>query len=90
MTSDEAFVAAIKTDWRAATLSARERAICEYAEMITLDATRVTPATLDGLRAIGFDDRGITQIAVIASFFNYINRMADALGVGRPDAGSGG
>ena len=55
----------------------------EYSETITKDATQVSTATLDGLRAQGFDDTGIMQIAVIASWFNYINRMADALGVGR-------
>jgi hypothetical protein len=35
------------------------------------------------LRKAGFDDRGILQITLIASWFNYINRVADALGVGR-------
>jgi alkylhydroperoxidase family enzyme len=35
------------------------------------------------MRAVGFDDSGILQITLIASFFNYINRVADALGVGR-------
>jgi alkylhydroperoxidase family enzyme len=38
------------------------------------------------LRAAGFDDKGILQITLIASWFNYINRVADALGVGRGDA----
>ena len=32
---------------------------------------------------VGFDDVGILQLTLIASFFNYINRVADALGVGR-------
>ncbi len=35
------------------------------------------------LRAAGFDDRGILQITLIAAWFNYINKVADALGVGR-------
>ena len=35
------------------------------------------------VRAAGFDDRAILQITLIASWFNYINRVADALGVGR-------
>ena len=55
----------------------------EYSELITTDATRVSPATLAGLRGHGFDDTAILQIATIASWFNYVNRMADALGVGR-------
>lgn len=70
-------------DWRRAPISERERVMLEYAETITKDATLVSPATLDGLRAQGFDDTGILQIAVIASWFNYINRIADSLGVGR-------
>jgi uncharacterized protein YciW len=39
---------------------------------------------VEALRAAGFDDRGILQIAQITSFFAYFNRMADGLGVGRP------
>ena len=57
----------------------------EYVEQITRDATRISPAFHDRLRAVGFDDRGILQITLIASWFNYINRVADALGVGRGD-----
>ena len=55
----------------------------EYVVQLTADATRISPAYHDRLRAAGFDDRGILQITLIASWFNYINRVADALGVGR-------
>jgi len=55
----------------------------EYTEMVTKDPRQVQPETLDGLRAAGFTDTAILQITMIASWFNYINRMADALGVGR-------
>ena len=55
----------------------------DYAAKLTTDATRVTAADLDGLRRLGFDDRAILQINLIASWFNYINRVADGLGVGR-------
>jgi alkylhydroperoxidase family enzyme len=58
----------------------------EFAEQITLDATQISPAFHDRLRSVGFDDRGILQITLIASWFNYINRVADALGVGRDPA----
>jgi alkylhydroperoxidase family enzyme len=50
---------------------------------LTKDATKVWPEDHVKLRAAGFDDRGILQITLIASWFNYINRVADALGVGR-------
>jgi alkylhydroperoxidase family enzyme len=52
---------------------------------LTKDATKCSPKDHDALRAVGFDDRGILQITLIASWFNYINRVADALGVGRDD-----
>ena len=58
----------------------------EYVEQITRDATRITPDDHERLRGVGFDDRGILQITLIASWFNYINRVADALGVGRDPA----
>ena len=75
--------ALLRGEWQTAPMSNKERAMLAYAVEITVDATRVSPATLDGLRAHGFDDTGILQITMIASWFNYINRMADALGVGR-------
>jgi len=55
-----------------------------YVVKLTKDATQCSPADHEALRAVGFDDRGILQITLIASWFNYINRVADALGVGRP------
>ena len=54
-----------------------------YAAKLTKEPWRVVPADLDKLRNVGFDDRGILQINLIASWFNYINRVADGLGVGK-------
>jgi alkylhydroperoxidase family enzyme len=71
------------TDFRSAPISEQDRVMLEYVEQITRDATRITPDDHQRLRAVGFDDRGILQITLIASWFNYINRVADALGVGR-------
>ena len=55
----------------------------DYVAQLTRDATRITPEHHARLRDAGFDDRAILQITLIASWFNYINRVADALGVGR-------
>ena len=55
----------------------------DYASQLTRDATRISEQYHERLRAAGFDDQGILQITLIASWFNYINRVADALGVGR-------
>ena len=56
----------------------------DFTVRLTEAAYKTTPADLDRLRAVGFDDVGILQITLIASYFNYINRVADALGVGKP------
>ena len=72
----------IRRDFRSAPISDADRAMLEYAEQITLDATSVTDEHHARLRAAGFDDRAILQITLIAAWFNYINRVADALGVG--------
>ena len=55
----------------------------DYVVQLTKDATRISATDHDRLRAVGFDDRGILQITLLAAWFNYINRVADALGVGR-------
>ena len=55
----------------------------DYVAQLTRDATRVSPEHHARLRAAGFEDKAILQITLIASWFNYINRVADALGVGR-------
>lgn len=83
MTLDEALVAALREDYTTAPLSVPDRAMVDYVVQLTKDATRIQPEDHDRLRAAGFDDRGILQITLIASWFNYINRVADALGVGR-------
>ncbi len=62
-----------------------DRAMLDFAVQITQKAHTITPADLDRLRRFGFADTAILQITLIASWFNYINRVADALGVGKPD-----
>ena len=74
---------ALQEDYTTAPLTDQERVMVDYVVKLTKDATRVSPADHDALRAVGFDDTGILQITLIASWFNYINRVADALGVGR-------
>ena len=86
MTLDPAFVKALVEDYENAPLTAQDRTMLDYVTLVTKDATRVTPSHHKRLREVGFDDRGILQITLIASWFNYINRVADALGVGRGPA----
>ncbi len=83
MTLDKGLVEALEKDYTTAPISAQDRVMLDYVVKLTKDATRVWKDDIDGLRAAGFEDRGILQITLIASWFNYINRVADALGVGR-------
>lgn len=82
MTLDDSLVDALRDDYRKADLSPADRAMLDYVAQLTRDSTRLVPRDLDQLRAVGFDDRAILQITALASWFNYINRIADALGVG--------
>ncbi|MFS8085112.1 MAG: carboxymuconolactone decarboxylase family protein [Acidobacteriota bacterium] len=83
MTLDEELVKALQEDYRTAPISEQDRAMLDYVAQLTRDATRISEQDHVRLRSVGFDDRGILQITLIASWFNYINRVADALGVGR-------
>ena len=80
---DDDLIAALREDYKTAPITEAERVMCDYVVQLTKDATKIHPAHHENLRAVGFDDQGILQITLIASWFNYINRVADALGVGR-------
>jgi len=80
---DDTLIAALENDYTKAPISEQDRVMLDYVVQVTRDATRITPAHHETLRRVGFDDRGILQITLITAWFNYINRVADALGVGR-------
>ena len=77
-------MAALRQDYRAADLNAADRAMLDYVALLTRQPAAVQRAEVDNLRAQGFEDAAVLQINLIASWFNYINRVADGLGVGRP------
>lgn len=75
------FVQAVVQDWRTAPLAEGDHALCEFAAKLTHEQHAMEPADLDRLRALGFDDRGIHDAVQVIGYFNYITRVADALGV---------
>ena len=83
MTLDDDFVKALRADLENAPLPDTDRVIVDYVVKLTKDAKKVSPLDHERLRSAGFDDKGILQITLIASWFNYINRVADSLGIGR-------
>ncbi len=80
---DDGLIAALRTDYKFAPITEAEMVMCDYVVQLTKDAVKISPEYHEKLRAVGFDDKAILQITLIASWFNYINRVADALGVGR-------
>jgi uncharacterized peroxidase-related enzyme len=82
--SDE-LARAVKTNWREADLSNLDKALCGFAEKLTLKPSTIEQADIDRLKALGLDDRGITDAVEVIAYFNYINRIADGLGVDPED-----
>ena len=80
---DKELVDALEKDYTTAPITPEERVMLDYVVKITKDATKVWKDDHERLRSAGFDDKAILQITLIAAWFNYINRVADALGVGR-------
>lgn len=68
-------------DWRKAPLAPVDRALCELAEKLTRSQRKMSPSDLEGLRAQGLDDPAIHDAVQVIAYFNYITRIADALGV---------
>ena len=81
---DDELAAELRRDYTKANLSAADRAMLDFAAKLTRTPYKHTRDDVDALRAVGFDDTAVLQITLIAAFFNYINRIADALGVGKP------
>ncbi len=77
----EAWLTALARDWRTARLDPVEQALCAYAEKLTRTPSDMSAADVEGLRRVGFDDRAIHEAIQVVAYFNYINRVADAVHV---------
>jgi uncharacterized peroxidase-related enzyme len=74
----------VAANYRAADLSPRQRVMLDFAVKVTHESAHCAEADIEALRAVGFSDEDIADIAQIAAFFNYSNRFASALGL-RPN-----
>ncbi len=72
-------------DWRSAPLGTGDLALCRFAAKLTQKQAELAPADLEALRAHGLDDRAIHDAVQVISYFNYITRIADGLGVDAED-----
>jgi uncharacterized peroxidase-related enzyme len=68
-------------DYRRADLSPRERALCDFAVKLTQLAAEIDEADIDALRAQRLDDVDISDAIQVVSYFNYVTRVADGVGI---------
>jgi uncharacterized peroxidase-related enzyme len=73
-------------NWRVAPLDARQKAMLEFAEMMTLASAKIDEIDRDALRQVGFSDRDIWDIAAVTGFYNMSNRIASATQMAPNDA----
>ena len=81
MTSDAALVEALKNDWRQASLDEANRAMLAYVEKLTLRPWQMVEDDVIALRTAGFSDEAILDINQVTSYYAYVNRLANGLGV---------
>ncbi len=84
LSGDPALADAVAVNWRAAALSPRQRALCAFAETLTLSSATLGESDREALRDAGLDDRAIWDAAATAAFFAMSNRLASAVGM-RPN-----
>lgn len=90
VTLEDDLIEKLRFDYDNAPITPAERVMCDYAIQLTKDAVKLHPGHIEKLHEAGFDDTAVLQITLIASWFNYINRVADALGIGRESADAAG
>jgi uncharacterized peroxidase-related enzyme len=74
-------VRAAQVDYREAELEPRVRALCDFALKLTLEPAAMRQEDIDALRTHGLSDSAIHDAIQVISYFNYINRVADAIGI---------
>ena len=80
--ADEEIVQALaKGDVDAAPVSAAERALLQFVELVTREAHRTRRADTDALRAHGWSDEQIAEAVYVIAMFAFFNRVADAFGI---------
>lgn len=77
----DAFVHQVVDDWRQAALPETLRLLAEFAEQVTRTPAACTEADIARLRAADWSDEAIHDAVQVSAYFNYINRVAEALGV---------
>jgi uncharacterized peroxidase-related enzyme len=78
---DRAKAQAIAADFRTAPFEPRERAIVDYAVKLTNAPQNMRESDVAALRDVGLRDSEILDVCQVVAYYNYVNRLADGLGV---------
>ena len=78
---DQALADQLKQNWRQADLSEQDQTLCTWAEKLTLNPSEMSKTDINELENIGFSETAISDAAQVVGFFNYINRIAEGLGI---------
>ena len=85
MLKDDDLLAAIEADWTTAPLAPSRRAMLDYAVKLTRTPGDMERTDVDALRAAGFSDRDVLDLAEVTAYYAYANRIADGLGITTED-----
>ena len=80
-TKDQKLVDEVAINWKTSSLTKEQIALCNFAEKLTLKPGEITQLDYKELQKNNFDDKAISEIVQVISYFNYINRVADGLGL---------
>lgn len=78
---DDALAGDIESDFEAADISEKRKAMLRYAVKLTVAPAAVSADDVETLRAAGFSDIDVLHIAEVVAYFAYANRIADGLGI---------
>ena len=81
MTGDKDWTAQIERDYQQADLTAADRQMLDYAAKLTRSPWQMSEDDVIALRARGFCDRAVLDIAQVVAYYAYVNRIADGLGL---------
>jgi uncharacterized peroxidase-related enzyme len=81
MARDAELAELVKEDFRTSKLEAQHKALCEWAEKLTITPVECTREDVEALRKTGWTDEQIVSAAQIIGYFNHLNRIADGLGI---------
>lgn len=81
VSEDSKVLQAVLEDYKTANLEKKDVFMLQYAEKLTRKVSSISERDIKGLRKFGFSDRDIFDINQVVAYFNYVNRIADGLGV---------